>query len=189
MGSIPDRIPPGRIVLTYDDYVELPDDGNRYEILDGELHVTPPPATRHQIASINLATILHVFVRKNRIGQVLEAPTGVILAETTIVEPDILFVRAARQSIITERAVEGPPDLVVEILSPGTSRRDRTTKAAVYARYGVPHYWLLDPDSRTLELYENDGESYRLVRKEEGDRAVRSSLFPGLEISLGEVWD
>jgi Uma2 family endonuclease len=176
-------------VLTYDDYVELPDDGNRYEILDGELHVTPAPASRHQIASIELSTILNVFVRANRLGRVLTAPTDVIFADTTIAQPDILFVRAERQSIITERAVEGAPDLLVEILSPGTSRWDRTIKAAVYARYDVSYYWLLDPDLRTIELYENDRSSYRLVARESGGAVIRTPLFPGPDIALTEIWD
>src|SRR5437879_2096182 len=145
MSSIPDRIPPGRIRLTYDDYVGLPNDGKRYEILDGELDVSPAPGSRHQIASINLSTILNLFVRQHRLGRVLEAPTDVILAPTTIVQPDILFVRAERVSIITERAVEGSPNLVVEILSTGTARQHRTTKAALYARFSIPHYWIVDP--------------------------------------------
>ena len=189
MSLVPDRIPPGRIKLTYDDYVGLPNDGKRYEILDGELSVSPAPMTRHQIASINLTTILNAFVRQGRIGRVLEAPTDVILAQTTIVQPDILFVRAERASIITDRAVEGPPDLVVEILSTWTARQDRTTKAALYARFAIPHYWIVDPEARMIELYGTEGDSYRLVKKESGEATIDPALFPGLEIRLAEVWD
>jgi Uma2 family endonuclease len=189
MSSTLDRIPPGRIRLTYDDYVGLPDDGKRYEILDGELSVSPAPTSRHQIASINLSTVLNVFVRQNRLGRVLEAPTDVILASTTIVQPDILFVRAERATIISERGVEGPPDLHVEILSTWTARQDRTTKATLYARFTIPHYWIVDAEARTIELYELDDGSYRLVTRESGDATIRPALFPGLEIRLAEIWE
>jgi len=189
MSLVPDRIPPGRIKLTYDDYVGLPNDGKRYEILDGELSVSPAPMTQHQIASINLTMLLYQFVRSHRLGRVLEAPTDVILAETTIVQPDILFVSAERASIITDRAVEGPPDLVVEILSRWTARQDRTTKATLYARFSVPHYWIVDPEERTIELYEIERDSYRLATKESGAATIHPALFPGLEIPLAEVWE
>ena len=189
MNSIPDRIPPGRIRLTYEDYAGLPNDGKRYEILDGDLAVTPAPATRHQIVSINLSAVLHLFIRRNQLGRLLEAPTDVILADTTIVQPDVLFVRAERAAIISERGVEGPPDLVVEILSKGTTRQDRTTKATLYARYSVRHYWIVDPDARTIELYELDRDSYRLIAKESGESTIRPALFAGLVIEPADVWD
>ena len=189
MSLVPDRIPSGRIKLTYDDYVGLPNDGKRYEILDGELSVSPAPTSRHQTVSMNLSTILNLFVRQRRLGRVLAAPTDVILAPTTIVQPDILFVRAERASIIEERAVEGPPDLVVEILSTWTARQDRTTKAALYARFAIPHYWIVDPEAHAIERYEIEGDSYHLAKKESGDATISSALFPGLEIRLAEVWD
>ncbi len=189
MSLVPDRIPPGRIKLTYDDYVGLPNDGKRYEILDGELSVSPAPTSRHQIVSINLASMLHTFARRHRLGRILYAPTDVILAPTTVVQPDILFVHAARSTIITERGIEGPPDLIAEILSTGTARQDRTTKAVLYARFGVAHYWIADPDARTIELYQNEGRSYRLLAKETGAATIRSPLFAGLDIQLAQVWE
>lgn len=188
MSSAPDRIPPGRIRLTYDDYVGLPNDGKRYEILDGELFVTPAPTSRHQLVSINLEFVLLRHVREHRLGQIIDAPIDLILEPCTVAQPDILFIRAERGAIISERGIEGPPDLVVEILSPSSVRQDRTTKAALYARFGVPHYWILDPDARTFELYELEGDSYRLITKESDEATIRPALFPGLEIDLIEVW-
>src|SRR5437870_3000442 len=116
-----ERLPPRN--LTYEDYVGLPDDGRRYEILDGELQVSPAPAPRHQGVSGNLLVILHVHVWERRLGRVYHAPIDVILARDSIVQPDLVFVAADRESIITERAIEGPPDLAVEILSPWSDRR------------------------------------------------------------------
>ncbi|MBI2963596.1 MAG: Uma2 family endonuclease [Deltaproteobacteria bacterium] len=186
MGTTLDRLPPGP--LTYEDYVELPDDGKRYEVLGGELFVSPAPAPRHQMVSANLEWQLALHVRRRRLGRILHAPIDLILSPTTIAQPDVLFIRSGHESIVTGRAIEGAPDLVVEILSPSTGRKDRTTKALLYARFRVAHYWIIDPDERTVELYELDGEAYRLVSKEGGETIVRPSLFPGLEIDLGELW-
>ncbi len=186
MQSTPDRLPQGP--LTYEDYVELPDDGKQYEILDGELFVSPAPAPRHQAVSRNLLLILGRYVADHHLGTIFSAPIDLILAPTTIAQPDLLFIRAGRESIVSERAVEGPPDLVVEILSPSSSRKDRTTKAGLYARFGVAWYWILDPGERVMEVYELDGDAYRRVSLDARDAVVTSPLFPGLEIRFAEVW-
>ena len=188
MSRVPDRIPPGPIKLTYEDYVGLPDDGRRYEILDGELEVSPAPAPRHQGVSRNLLWVLHGHVRERGLGSVYCAPIDVILAPTSVVQPDLIFIAGGRESIITARAIEGAPDLAVEILSPWSDRRDRVAKAALYARYGIHRYWILDPEVRVLEVYELEGAGYRLVGKHEGGARVRTALFPDLEIDLGRVW-
>lgn len=189
MSRAPDRIPPGPIKLTYEDYVELPDDGRRYEILDGELEVSPAPAPQHQAVSRNLLWLLHGHVRDRELGSVYCAPIDVILAQTSIVQPDLVFVAIGRTSLVTARAIEGPPDLMVEIISPSSTRRDRVAKAALYARFGVPHYWLLDPEPRTFEVYGLEGPGYRLAATYAGAATFRASLFPALEIDLGGVWD
>jgi len=189
MGRVPDRIPPGRIRLTYEDYVELPDDGRRYEILDGELEVSPAPAPLHQRVSQNLSFALHGHVRSRKLGSVYCAPIDVILAPTTVVQPDLVFVSAGREAIVTARAVEGPPDLVVEILSPWSVRRDRVAKAAVYARFGIGQYWLLDPEARRAEVYESGSGEYRLIATHGATGIMRTSLFPELQIDLETVWE
>ena len=181
-------IAPGKIVLTYDDYRLLPNDRNRYEILDGELSVTPAPATKHQIALGNLYRILSIHVFANQTGRLLLAPTDLILAATTVVQPDLIFIDRNRSRVVTERGVEGAPTLVVEILSPTTHRTDRQTKAQLYAKYGVPHYWLIDPDQHVLEAYEITGEQYNLVTKAQNTDLFTPSVFPGLSIQISDLW-
>ena len=129
--STPMRIPEGKIVLTYEDYALLPNDRNRHEILEGELTVTPAPSTKHQTASGNLFLLLADYIKQRDLGKLFHAPIDLILESTSILQPDLLFISKARQKIITERAVEGAPDLVIEILSPATSRIDRITKAQI----------------------------------------------------------
>jgi Uma2 family endonuclease len=181
-------IPQGKIVLTYDDYCELPNDRNRYEILDGELSVTPAPRTKHQSISGHLYRIIANHVVTNQLGDIYAAPTDVILAPTTVVQPDLIFIGNDRRGIVTERAIEGAPTLVIEILSPTTHRADRQTKAQLYAKYEVPHYWLLDPDQQTLEAYELVGDQYKLVVKVQNAATFTSALFPGLSIQLADLW-
>jgi Uma2 family endonuclease len=188
MSTAPNRVPPGPIKLTYDEYVELPNDGQRYEVLDGELAVTPAPTTTHQVVSRNLEFMLHAHALKTGAGAVYDAPIDVLLAPTTIVQPDLVFVTPGRQGIVTERAVEGAPDLLVEILSPSTTRQDRVTKAALYARFGVRFYWIVDPAARTLEEYALALDSYWLVAVHSGPVVARTELFPDLDIDLTGVW-
>ena len=180
--------PAGRIVLTYEDYCDLPDDGRRYEILDGELGVTPSPTRSHQELAANLLIALKLFVAARGLGEVFIAPFDVILEKTSVVVPDLLFVSRERLEIVTEHGVQGAPDLIVEILSPGTSRRDRGDKAQLYARHGVRHYWLADPDGQVLETLELDGELYRETARLTGAARFTPTLFPGLEIFLSSLW-
>ena len=112
----------------------------------------------------------------------------VVLARTTIPVPDLVFVRSDRSSIITEKEIEGPPDLVVEILSPSSKKRDRVIKARLYSRYRVREYWIVDPKSETLEIFELRGRAYRRKAKYEGAVTARSRCFPKLEIDLAKVW-
>lgn len=180
--------PAGRIVLTYEDYCALPDDGRRYEILEGELYVTPSPSRAHQRFALNLLVVLPAYVKARNAGEVFIAPFDVILEKTSVVVPDLLFVSRERLGIVTDRGVEGAPDLVVEVLSPGTARRDRVEKAQLYARHGVAQYWLADPDARTLEVFELAGGTYHQAHSLAGDSPFAPSLFPGLTISLADLW-
>lgn len=181
-------IPRGKIVLTYEDYCELPNDRNRYEIHDGELSVTPAPNVKHQRSSSRLHFALSQHVLANQIGEVLAAPIDVILAPISVVQPDLVFIANDRRAIITERAIEGPPTLVIEILSPSTSRTDRQTKAQLYAKHGVPHYWLFDPDQQKVEAYELAGGEYKLTLEAQNDDMFNPPLFPGLSIPLAGLW-
>ena len=150
--------------------------------------MTPAPATKHQITLGNLHRILSTYVFANHIGRLLLAPTDVILAATTVVQPDLVFVGNDRSQVVTSRGVEGSPTLVVEILSPTTERTDRQTKAQLYAKHGVLHYWLIDPDQQTLEAYELAGDQYKLVGKAQSAEVFTPSLFAGLSIQLADLW-
>jgi Uma2 family endonuclease len=181
-------IPQGKIVLTYDEYCLLPNDRNRYEILDGELSVTPAPATMHQTVLGNLHRILANHVIASQLGKLFIAPTDLIVAPITVVQPDLIFIGNDRRHIVTERAIEGSPTLVIEILSPTTHRTDRVTKAQLYAKYAVPHYWLIDPGQQTLEAYDLVTDHYNLVASVRNAEVLTPSLFPSLSIQLADLW-
>ena len=177
-----------RTVLTYEDYAALPDDGRRYEIHDGELSVTPAPGTNHQRVSRNLYDVLGAYVKTQGLGEVLYAPVDVILANTTIVQPDLIFVAPAHASRVSRRGIEGAPTLAVEILSPSTTTIDRSRKLQLYARYGVPYYWIVDPEARTLEAYELTDGVYRLVTRAAGAASVSLPPFPDLAFVPDSLW-
>jgi Uma2 family endonuclease len=186
--ATPMRIPTGKIVLTYEDYVLLPNDGKRYEILEGELTVTPAPSTKHQTASGNLFVLLAHYIKERDLGKLFHAPIDLILESTSVLQPDLLFVSKARQSIITERAVEGAPDLVIEILSPATSRTDRITKAQIYARHRVPAYWIVDPELEVIEIYLLEGDGYRLSSTLQGKTPNFVPPFQELEVAAADLF-
>jgi len=180
-----------RVRWSYAEFARLPASGSsRYEIIDDALVVTPAPGTRHQRIVTDLVTVLNAFVREHRLGQLFAAPVDVLFAEGDYLEPDIVFVRASRTKTITDRGVEGPPDLVVEVVSPSTAARDRGLKLERYRLYGVPEYWIVDPDEGTVEVRRltsegpteatayGAGETLRWRPEEDG---------PELEIPVGEL--
>ncbi|MGH2559520.1 MAG: Uma2 family endonuclease [Thermomicrobiales bacterium] len=169
--------------LTYDTLLEMPDDGNKYEIIGGELFVTAAPAEPHQWASIRLVSKLHVHVDSNGLGQVYHAPVDVRLAPHDIVQPDIIFISRERQYLYQGSVFEGPPELVIEIFSPSTRKRDETIKLAMYARAGVQEYWMVDTDARSITMYvlSQDG-GYQRIESVGG--IVRSTVVPGFEIDV-----
>jgi Uma2 family endonuclease len=181
-----------RTAFTYRDYAALPDDGKRYEIHDGELSMTAAPAPLHQIVSVNLVQILCAHVNARGLGLVLYAPLDVILSdtpgETTIVQPDIIFLDRGRRSLISPRAIEGPPTLVVEILSPSTAVIDRVRKRALYARHGVPYYWLVDLDTRDIEADVLRAGEYVVAARVSGTDPVDLPPFVGLSLVPASLW-
>ena len=138
---------------TYSEFARLPNDGKRYEIIAGELYVTPAPRPIHQLVAHRLELLLGYFVAEHELGWVLSAPCDVLFADGEYVEPDLLFVRRERRGIITDRGIEGPPDLVVEIASGSTAATDRGAKREQYAFFGVPLYWIVDLEARRVEIY------------------------------------
>lgn len=179
---------PGRVVLTYQHYAALPSDGRRYEIHEGELSVTPAPSPKHQDVILNLAIALKAHVDARRLGKVFVAPLDVILSDRTVVQPDIVYVATDRVGRISERGVEGAPTLVVEILSPSTRETDRHTKLRLYASYGVPWYWIMDPDSRVVEAYRLEAASYVLIKRIAGDEPLSAEPFPDLALAPAALW-
>lgn len=143
-----------RLRWTYAEFARLPSEGStRYEIIDGEVRVTPSPTARHQRIVAKLISVLNVFVEARDLGQVFAGPLDVLFAEGDYLEPDVVFVRSDHLHLVTDRGVEGPPDLIVEVVSPSTAARDRGAKLERYRLYGVPEYWVVDPDERTVEVW------------------------------------
>jgi Uma2 family endonuclease len=175
--------------LTYEDYILFPEDGLRHEILDGEHYVTPAPFIRHQLISGNLHSHLDPFVRRHRLGVVLYAPVDVILSPHDIAQPDLLFVSNERKGILTEPNVQGAPDLLIEILSKKTRRRDERLKLDLYDRFGVLEYWIVDPERQGIKIYRRDSGRLRLAAELSEGEVLTTPLLPGLQIPLGEIFE
>ncbi len=180
---------PREVRYTADYIWQAPDDGNRYEVIDGELYVNPPPSWEHQNTASELLMRVRHHVRARQLGHVVTAPVGVVLDAGAGVQPDLVYVSNEHADIITERGVEGTPDLVVEILSPSTRRNDLGVKMERYAGAGVPHYWIADPRTHTLEARELAGGAYEVTGIYGPGDIFRPSLFPGLEIPIDELWE
>jgi len=172
--------------LDYGDYAGIPADGLTYEILDGELYVTPAPSPMHQRVSKRLQRQLEAYFEARGLGEVFDAPIDLILTLHDVVQPDLVVVTDAAR--VSARGIEGPPTLVVEVLSPSTRDRDRGVKGRRYAALGVPHYWLVDFDAPRLECFRLDGTAYVPSVEGQGDARVSHPDWPGLEIALAELW-
>jgi Uma2 family endonuclease len=175
--------------FTYEDLKLIPPDRNRYEIVDGELFVSPAPKTLHQRIVGNLLTALHQHVRRHRLGQVLVAPVDVVFARGTVLEPDVLFVSTSRLHYIGEDNLSGPPDLAVEVISESTKRLDREVKLKQYALYEVSEYWLVDPEGKSVEVFRLKGKEYELAGRLGFGDTLTSPLFPGLKLSVASLWE
>jgi Uma2 family endonuclease len=172
--------------LGYDDILRTPEDGLRYEILDGALHVTPSARPRHQRVSKRLQRQLEAYFEEPGTAEVFDAPVDVLLGAHDVVVPDLVIVAEPGQ--VTDRAIEGSPLLLVEIVSPSTVRRDRTLKLERYAKHGVAHYWIVDPPKRTIECYRLKRRRYELAATGKGSDTVAHPDFPGLAVSLAPLW-
>lgn len=177
-------------LFTYEDLQALPEDGLRHEIIDGEHIVTPSPSTKHQRVSGNLHYIVRAFLHDHPLGEIFYAPFDVVFSEINVVEPDLLYISRERQEVLTERNVEGAPDLVIEILSPSTRRLDERRKLELYDRFSVGEYWIADPFADEIRVYRRAADALRLVTTlvtAAGD-VLTTPLLPGLEIPLAEVF-
>jgi Uma2 family endonuclease len=183
---------PGDTRLTYDDFLHFPDDGKRHEIIDGVHYVTPSPRLGHQVLVGRLYFEIESWIRQHPgAGTVFLSPLDVIFTKWDIVEPDLLFVAADQQDILTDKNVQGPPALVIEIASPGTRKRDEGIKQRLFDRGGVREYWLVDPDRRRVRVWRRqpDGSFARVadLSREQND-IITTPLLPQLTISLVQLF-
>ena len=176
--------------LTYEDYCLIPDDGKRHEIIDGEEYMSPSPTTPHQRIVQRLHLSLAPFVNERSAGEVFIAPCDVLLSEHDIVQPDVFFVADGRRDIVKERGIEGAPDLIAEVVSEGNRRHDEVRKRKLYARHGVPEYWVVDPALDTVKVYRGPEGGYDRVveRSAEQDDALTTPLLPDWALSLPELF-
>lgn len=163
---------------TVKDYYELPEDGNQYEIIAGKLELKPSPTTTHQSISQHIERTMMDSCEMDYI--IFHAPLDVILSDNETRQPDILAIHRSQQDIIEERGIVGPPDLVVEIISPSSAKRDRTIKKESYARFGVSEYWIVDPSNLTIEQYVQAefGQPYELLNVFGSEDTVSSERMP-----------
>jgi Uma2 family endonuclease len=171
---------------TYEEYYRL-DDDQRYEIIDGKLLMTPATDTWHQDWSRELTVILAGHVKRIKLGKVFAAPLDVVLDAENTVQPDLVFISSSNLGIIQHRAIFGTPDLLVELVSPSSVRRDRYEKKELYARFGVKEYWIGDPANRTLEVLTLQAGRYELHCCAEGKGKLDSLVLAGLEFDLSEI--
>jgi Uma2 family endonuclease len=171
---------------TYEEYCKL-DDDQRYEIIGGNLLMAPAPDYLHQDWSRKLFRILDRFVAGKKLGEVLYAPLDVVLDQENTVEPDLIFVSAKNSGIIQRRAIVGAPDLLVEIISPSSLRRDRYDKKDLYARFGVKEYWICDPANKSLEILVLRDGHYALHSSAEEKGEISSQVLAGLQFDISEI--
>jgi Uma2 family endonuclease len=173
---------------TYEDYRRLPDDGWRYEIIEGELFMAPAPLPIHQKCGGNLFTAFRDFGIEHDAGEAYYSPIDVILPGlATPVQPDILFIVKERLAIVKPDRIEGAPDILVEVLSPSNWFVDRRKKFEIYAKAGVREYWMVDPAARTIELFALRGSTYALIGKYGVGEIVRSEVLPGFEVKVEDI--
>jgi Uma2 family endonuclease len=173
---------------TIADYEGLPDDGLRYELINGELRMTPAPNLAHQTSSLRIVHHLYILIEHSGLGRVFAAPVDVELGPATIVQPDIVVVLHGSAARLSEQRIIGPPDLIVEITSPSTASYDRREKRDLYANVGVREYWIADPASRSVELLSLDGASYRAEHVYRGQAVLPSAVVSGWAVATDALF-
>ena len=183
-------VEPGRssTKLTYADYLLFPDDDLRHEIIEGEHYVTPSPVTQHQRILGNLYYLFRSHLDAHPEGEAFMSPFDVLLSDINVFVPDLIYVSAERSRYITSKNLQGAPDLVVEILSPSTRRRDQSLKRDVYERTGVEEYWLVDPDRAEIEVFRREGAGFQPSRRCRRSDSLITLLLPGLVLPLEGVF-
>ncbi|HVR97645.1 MAG TPA: Uma2 family endonuclease [Thermoanaerobaculia bacterium] len=174
--------------LTYEDYVLIPEDGRRHEVLDGEHYVSAAPFVKHQSISGRLNQHLSNFLDEHDLGSVYAAPIDVLLSPHDIVQPDLVFVSNERAGILKTKNIEGAPDLLIEILSDSTRRIDEGIKLQRYEHFGVREYWLVDPRRETVRIYRLTESGFELAAGLSKDETLSTPLMPGLALPLVKIF-
>ncbi len=178
---------PEKKKYTYDDYLKTPED-KRYELIDGELLMTPAPFTNQQRISKKLVFLLDTFITENKRGEILYAPCDVYFDHENVVQPDILFISKERLHIIGEKNIQGAPDLAIEILSEYSVYRDVVQKKRLYAKFGVKEYWVVIPEEKEIEVYTLKDTVFHLHKLYSYFGALESPLLKGLTIELNKIF-
>ena len=173
---------------TYEDYLKIPDDKGRYELVNGELLMTPSPIPNHQRISGKLEFVVRKFVTENNLGEVFYAPCDVYLDDENVVQPDILFISKDRLNIIGDKNIQSAPNLVIEIISENSVYRDMVQKKRLYARFGVKEYWIVIPEEKEVEVYILKDEAYQLYKTYTKVDILESPSLKGLKIGLKEIF-
>jgi Uma2 family endonuclease len=176
------------VPYTYQEFQYLPNDGRRYEIVEGELYVTPAPSPMHQTVSRRLQFALMKQLEEPGVAFIFNAPFDVILSETSVVEPDLVIIRQGRRGSFSKRGFEGGPDVVVEILSPTTRGNDVFLKKAAYARLGVAEYWIVDPDLGRIEVFRLKEGGYDQGLLFDRSATLSSPSFPEVAVPLAPIF-
>ncbi|MBI5528002.1 MAG: Uma2 family endonuclease [Deltaproteobacteria bacterium] len=174
--------------FTYEDYSKLPE-GAPYQLIEGDLVMTPSPSPYHQRVSKRIEFLIYEFAEVERgLGEVLDAPIDIHLGDAEVFQPDIIFVSKDRLSIIGDKNIEGAPDLVVEVLSPSTAYYDLKHKKTVYAASGVKEYWIVDPIEKSVEVYANNSGEFTLDNRAVAGGTAKSRLIEGFTVALDKIF-
>lgn len=174
--------------MTAEEYYQLPEGPPYFQLIDGELFMSPSPHFYHQEILLNIAFAIRSYLRTNPIGKVIVAPSDVEFDKDNVFQPDVFFIRKERLGIVDKHGSKGPPDLVVEVISGSTGRLDLGPKRMVYAQTGVLEYWVVLPDARTVEIYRLPESADQPAQSLEGNSSLITPLLPGLELPLAEIF-
>lgn len=175
-------------LVTYDDYRNLPNDGKRYEIIGGELFMTPAPGTVYQRISHKILVQINNYVEKHNLGEFFDAPIDVVLSMTDLVQPDLVYISKEREQIVTKKNIVEAPDLVVEILSENTKTVDRNRKKDLYEKYNVKEYWIVDPAEMQVDQFVLQNEQFVLRSKLEKSDTLTSNVIEDLSMNLDKIF-
>ena len=172
---------------TYEDYLKTPDD-KRYELIEGELLMTPSPVPGHQRISRKIAVRLERFITEKNLGEVFYAPCDVHLDDENVLQPDILFIARERLDIIGDKNIQGAPDLVIEIISESSAYRDMVQKKKLYVRFGIKEYWIVIPEEGSIEIFILKNDTYQSYKNYTREDILESPSLKGLTIALKEIF-